>query len=86
MGILSDVKPGDWLTVNVRGVSKLEKVTSTSQVSVVTEHYRFAKSGIQWPAKTASISARPAMPAEIEKWLRWVDGEAGDSGDPKFRA
>lgn len=69
-GILKDVKVGDWLTLNVRGLHKLERVTRVSDVVVVTERYKFTRDGLVWPAKVSSTTARPALPHEIEDWQR----------------
>jgi hypothetical protein len=68
--MLDSVKVGDWLTLNVRGVRKLERVTRMSDVVVCTEHYKFTRSGLVWPAKVSSTTARPALPHEIEDWLK----------------
>ena len=67
--MLDTVKVEDWVVLNVRGLYKLERVTRVSDVVVVTEHYKFTRGGLVWPAKVSSTTARPALPHEIEGWL-----------------
>ena len=76
--MLDSVKVGDWLTLNVRGVRTLERVTRVSDVVLVSEHYKFTRSGLLWPARVPSITARPALQHEIlslddmARFLRYI--------------
>ena len=63
---LDDVKVGDWLTINVSGKTKLERVKSVSSLFVCTDVYKFTRYGRTWP-KSGGTIARPASLAEIEK-------------------
>jgi len=60
------VKAGDWLTINVSGKTKLERVKSVSSFFVCTDTYKFTRYGKTWPKPGGTI-ARSASLAEIEE-------------------
>ena len=67
--VLDDVKVGDWLTINVSGKTKLERVKSVTSLFVWTDTYRFTRYGRTWPKPSGTI-ARPASSVEIDRLAR----------------
>jgi hypothetical protein len=63
---LDDIKLGDWLTINVSGKTRMERVKSVSSMFVATDTYKFTRYGHTWPKPGGTI-ARPASIAEIER-------------------
>ena len=64
--VLDEIKVGDWLTINVNGKTRLERVKSVSNLFVCTDTYRFTRYGQTWPRPGGTI-ARPASSVEIER-------------------
>jgi hypothetical protein len=64
--VLDDIKVGDWLTINVRGKMRMERVQRVSGLFVCTDTYKFTRYGHTWP-KPGGTMARPASQVEIEQ-------------------
>ena len=64
--VLDEIKVGDWLTINVSGKTRMERVQSVTSLFVCTDTYKFTRCGHTWPKPGGTI-ARPASIAEIER-------------------
>ena len=68
-GMLDGVRIGDWLAINDRGSLRFERVIRISTVIVETERCKFTLQGVRWPSRKSSVTARPALAHEIERWI-----------------
>ena len=64
--VLDEIKVGDWLTINVSGKTRMERVQSVTSLFVCTDTYKFTRYGHTW-LKPGGTIARLASIAEIER-------------------